>query len=117
MSFLQSTLQCFGDERLGARLLAGLSACDGVRVLGPGASEPRIGVVSFDVEGYHPHDVAHVLDEAVQVLVRSGHHCCQPLMEHCACPEGAVRASLYLYNSEEEVDLLLATVGELVRQG
>lgn len=105
------------EVRLVARLVAGLSACDGVRVLGPGASEPRIGVVSFDVEGYHPHDVAHVLDEAVQILVRSGHHCCQPLMEHCACPEGAVRASLYLYNSEEEVDLLLATVGELVRQG
>ncbi len=105
------------EERLVARLLAGLTACDGVRVLGPGEAEPRIGVVSFDVEGYHPHDVAHVLDEAVQVLVRSGHHCCQPLMEHCACPEGAVRASLYLYNTEEEVDLLLATVGELVRQG
>ena len=82
-----------------------------------GRRTPRIGVVAFDVEGYHPHDVAHVLDEAVQVLVRSGHHCCQPLLEHCACPEGAVRASLYLYNTEEEVDLLTATVDELARQG
>ncbi len=105
------------EEALTARLLAGLSACDGVRVLGPDGRTPRIGVVAFDVDGYHPHDVAHVLDEAVQVLVRSGHHCCQPLMEHCGCPDGAVRASLYLYNTEEEVDLLTATVGELARQG
>ena len=105
------------EEALTARLLAGLATCDGIRILGPGPGVPRIGVVAFDVEGYHPHDVAHVLDEAAQVLVRSGHHCCQPLLEHCACPEGAVRASLYLYNTEEEVDLLAAMVGELVRMG
>jgi cysteine desulfurase/selenocysteine lyase len=105
------------EERLVQRLLAGLSGCEGIRVLGPIDGAPRIGVVAFDVEGYHPHDVAHVLDEAVQVLVRSGHHCCQPLLEHCRCPEGAVRASLYLYNTEEEVDLLVATVDELVRMG
>ncbi|MEN6342392.1 MAG: cysteine desulfurase [Methanospirillum sp.] len=105
------------EEVLTARLVDGLSACEGVRVLGPDGRVPRIGVVAFDVDGYHPHDVAHVLDEAVQILVRSGHHCCQPLMEHCGCPEGAVRASLYLYNTAEEVDLLAATVSELVRMG
>jgi len=105
------------EEVLTARLLDGLSACEGVRLLGPDSRAPRIGVVAFDVDGYHPHDIAHVLDEAVQILVRSGHHCCQPLLEHCGCPEGAVRASLYLYNTAEEVDLLAATVGELVRMG
>ena len=103
------------EERLVRRLLSGLDACDGVRILGPAPGTPRIGVVAFDVEGYHPHDVAHVLDEAAQILVRSGHHCCQPLMEHCACPEGAVRASLYLYNTDEEIDRLVATVDELAR--
>lgn len=105
------------EERLVRHLLDGLGACDGVRIIGPDAETPRIGVVAFDVEGYHPHDVAHVLDEASQILVRSGYHCCQPLLEHCACPEGAVRASLYLYNTEEEVNLLAATVGELARMG
>ena len=105
------------EERLVTRLLSGLGGCVGVRVLGPADGAQRIGVVAFDVEGYHPHDVAHVLDESVQVLVRSGHHCCQPLLEHCACPEGAVRASLYLYNTDDEVDLLVATVDELARMG
>ncbi len=84
--------------------------------MGADAETERIGVVSFTVRGMHPHEVAQVLDEAAAILVRSGHHCCQPLMEHLGLPDGTVRASTYIYNTEEEIDMLIATVEELSRR-
>ncbi len=104
------------EERLTARLIDGLAALDGVTVAGLDAGSERIGVVSFTVEGMHPHEVAQVLDEAAAVLVRSGHHCCQPLMEHLGLPEGTVRASTYIYTTKEEIDTLIATVEEISRR-
>ncbi|MDV2482171.1 cysteine desulfurase [Methanoculleus sp. Wushi-C6] len=104
------------EERLAARLIDGLAALDGVTVAGPDASGERIGVVSFTVEGMHPHEAAQVLDEAAAVLVRSGHHCCQPLMEHIGLPDGTVRASTYIYTTAEEVDTMIATVEEISRR-
>lgn len=97
------------------RLVEGLSAIDRVRVYVPERPESRIGVVSFTIDGLHPHQVAQALDEQSDVLVRSGHHCCQPLMEHLSLPDGTVRASLALYTNEDEIDLLIASVEELVR--
>ena len=61
------------------------------------------------------HEVAQQLDEAADILVRSGHHCCQPLMDALGLPDGTVRASLALYNTAEEIDMLLATLEELTR--
>ena len=104
------------EERLAARLIDGLAALDGVAVVGADAPGNRIGVVSFTVEGMHPHEVAQVLDEAAAVLVRSGHHCCQPLMEHLGLPAGTVRASTYIYTTKEEIDTLIATVEEISRR-
>ena len=104
------------EERLAARLLNGLTALDSVEVAGADASGERIGVVSFTVKGMHPHEVAQILDETATVLVRSGHHCCQPLMEHLGLPNGTVRASAYLYTTEEEIDTLIATVEEISRR-
>ena len=72
-------------------------------------------MVSFTVDGFHPHEVAQQLDEAADILVRSGHHCCQPLMEWLGLPDGTVRASLGLYNTEEEIDMLVATLEEMTR--
>ena len=67
---------------------------------------------------YHPHDVVHVLDGGRPGPFRSGHHCCQPLLERCALPRGRGPGEpVPLYNTEEEVDLLTATVGESARQG
>jgi cysteine desulfurase/selenocysteine lyase len=97
------------------RLVEGLSAIDRVRVYVPERPESRIGVVSFTIDGLHPHQVAQALDEQSDVLVRSGHHCCQPLMERLSLPDGTVRASLALYTNEDEIDLLIASVEELVR--
>ena len=103
------------EERLTDRLISGLQNVKGVHVYAPEKSVGRIGVVSFTVDNLHPHEVAQQLDESADILVRSGHHCCQPLMERLGLPDGTVRASLGLYNTEEEVDMLVATLDELTR--
>ena len=99
------------NESLTDLMVRGLSGIEGVHVYGPGTSNQRIGVVSFTVDGMHPHDVAHILDEASGIMVRSGEHCCIPLMRLLGTMDGTVRASLHLYNNEEDVDRLLTTVG------
>jgi len=68
----------------------------------------RVGVVSFNVKGVHPHDVAGVMDED-GIAVRSGHHCTQPLMQRLNI-ENALRASFYLYNTKEEIDKFLISL-------
>lgn len=84
-----------------------LCAVPDVRVYGPPAAE-RSGVVSFTVGEIHPHDLATILDEA-GVCIRAGHHCAQPLMRRLDVPATA-RASFYLYNTEQDVDALVAGV-------
>jgi cysteine desulfurase/selenocysteine lyase len=103
------------EEELTTRLIDGLTRNRKVQAFAPNLPEFRIGVVSFTVDGFHPHEVAQQLDETADILVRSGHHCCQPLMESLGLPDGTVRASLALYNTAEEVDMLLATLEELTR--
>jgi cysteine desulfurase / selenocysteine lyase len=103
------------ERALTARMIAGLSSITGVTVYGPPPGKNRIGVVSFTVENLHPHDVAHILDEAAGIMVRSGEHCCIPLMRHIGTPEGTVRASLHLYNNAEDVEQLIMTVDEISR--
>ena len=78
-----------------------------VRVYGPPPAE-RSGVVSFTVGEIHPHDLATILDEA-GVCVRAGHHCAQPLMRRLNVPATA-RASFYVYNTEADVDALVAGI-------
>jgi cysteine desulfurase/selenocysteine lyase len=92
------------EQRLVALADARLRALPGVRVYGP-PPERRSGVVSFTVQGVHPHDLATVLDEG-GVCVRAGHHCCQPLMRSLGVSATA-RASFYLYNDEGDVDALV----------
>jgi cysteine desulfurase/selenocysteine lyase len=84
-----------------------LAAIPSVTVYGPPAEE-RSGVVSFTVEGIHPHDLATILDE-LNVCVRAGHHCAQPLMRRMHVPATA-RASFYVYTTPADVDALVAGV-------
>jgi cysteine desulfurase / selenocysteine lyase len=95
----EQTLTALASERL--------TAIPGVRVYGPPPAE-RSGVVSFTVDGIHPHDLATILDES-NVCVRAGHHCAQPLMRRLALPATA-RASFYVYNTSADVDALVAGV-------
>ncbi len=80
-----------------------LSAIEGLRILGPGPTR-RGGLLAFTLEGVHPHDIAAVLD-MFGVAVRAGHHCAQPVHDFFGIPATA-RASFYLYNTLEEVDVL-----------
>lgn len=103
------------EETLTARLIDGLRDIEGVRIFAQDDPAQRIGVVSFTVTGLHPHEVAQALDENADIMVRSGHHCCMPLMERLALPDGTVRASLYLYSTKNEVDTLVTTVNEIAK--
>jgi cysteine desulfurase/selenocysteine lyase len=85
-----------------------LSEIPGVRVFGPADVEARSGVVSFTLEGVHPHDLSTVLDQD-GVCIRAGHHCAQPLMRRLGVPATA-RASFYVYNDEQDVDALVKGV-------
>ncbi|MCY8699820.1 cysteine desulfurase SufS [Bacillus spizizenii] len=90
------------EHKLAAYALERFSQLDGVTVYGP---EERAGLVTFNLEDVHPHDVATVLD-AEGIAVRAGHHCAQPLMKWLDVTATA-RASFYLYNTEEEIDKLV----------
>ena len=98
---------------LAERLLAGLAERPWVRMLGPADMRDRAPVVSFDVDGVHPHDVCAVLDSH-GVAARGGHHCAQPLMDRFGL-DGATRASFAFYNAAEDVDALLAGLDEAAR--
>jgi len=81
-----------------------LEEIPGVKVFGPSADK-KGGVASFTLEGVHPHDVAQILDRD-GIAVRAGHHCAQPLHEKFGIP-ATTRTSFYLYNTKDEVDLLV----------
>ena len=80
-----------------------------VQVYGP---ENRAGVVSFDVEGMNPHDVAIILDQTRKICVRSGYHCAMPALQNMGL-KGTVRASFALYNTMEEVEALAEAVSNI----
>jgi len=100
------------EEQLLNHALERLSTYDWVELYGPSAEE-RVGVISFNVRGVHPHDVAGMLDEE-GIAIRSGHHCAQPLMDRLGM-EHAARMSFYLYNSKEEIDLAIDTLEKVKR--
>lgn len=80
----------------------------GVTIFGPERAEDRGGVVSFELEGIHPHDVGQVLDSH-GVAIRAKHHCAQPVMAALRVPATA-RASFYIYNTTDEVDALASSL-------
>jgi len=91
------------ERELVAYAFEQLSQVEGVRILGPGPDE-RGGLVAFVMEGVHHHDLAAIVDQD-GIAVRAGHHCAQPLHEHYGI-SGSARASLYLYNTRQEIDKL-----------
>jgi len=97
------------EERLAAYAHDRLTEHDDVEVYGPPGDE-RVGLVSFNVDGVHAHDLSEILNE-FGVAVRAGDHCTQPLHEVLGAP-ASTRASFYLYNTREEVDALVDAVDE-----
>ncbi|MFI5565674.1 cysteine desulfurase [Amycolatopsis japonica] len=110
-------LSAIGMDRVAAHehalteaALAGLGEIPGVRIVGPTDMVDRGGLVSFVIDGVHPHDSGQVLD-SLGVAVRVGHHCAWPLHRACSVP-ATVRASFYVYNTLSEVDALVNGVRE-----
>ena len=98
------------EHKLTKRAIDGLSAIPGLNIIGPRDLNNRGGVVSFTVEGIHPHDLGQVLDDR-GIAVRTGHHCAWPLMQSLKV-QSTTRASFYLYNTESEVDQLISGIIE-----
>lgn len=96
------------EQMLVAYALDKMKALDGLTVYGPRTAARRSGIVSFNLEGLHPQDLGEILDQQ-GVAIRTGHHCCQPLMQHYGV-SGMARASFYLYNTPAEVDALVSAL-------
>jgi cysteine desulfurase/selenocysteine lyase len=100
-------LEAIGEHErdLTAYALPRLREVPGLRIFGPSDDTDREGLISFEIEGIHPHDVSEILDRH-GVAVRAGHHCAQPLMKRLGVA-ATTRASFAVYNSTEEVDRLI----------
>ncbi len=93
------------EHKLAAYALEKMKDINGMTIYGPHDPSKRAGLVTFNLDDVHPHDVATVLD-AEGIAVRAGHHCAQPLMKWLKASATA-RASFYLYNNEEDIDKLV----------
>ena len=91
------------EHKLAMYAMRRINEIDGLRVFGP--QERKVGIVTFNLDEVHPHDVATVLD-SYGVAIRAGHHCCQPLMRWLNVSSTA-RASVYLYNNEQDIDRMI----------
>jgi cysteine desulfurase/selenocysteine lyase len=96
------------EARLTGRILDGIGAIEGARVIGPSGLQGRLGVISFTLDAIHPHDLCQWLDRR-GVALRGGHHCAQPLAKRFGIA-GTSRASLAPYNNDADVDALLAGI-------
>ena len=102
-------------RELALRMIDGLSALGSrARLIGPSGSQARFPVVSFLIDGVHPHDLCQILD-AHGVALRGGHHCAQPYMDHLGVA-GTTRASLAIYNDEADVDAFLNGLDDAIRR-
>jgi cysteine desulfurase/selenocysteine lyase len=99
------------EEILVERVLTGLQNISGVEIIGSKSSVNRGSAISFTIEGVHPHDVGQVLDD-LGIAVRTGHHCAWPLMQELKL-NATTRASFYLYNTPEEVDVFLDGINQV----
>ena len=93
------------EQELTTRCLEGMKKIPHIHIIGSLDPKEKNGVISFTIEGVHPHDAATILD-SFGIAIRSGHHCAQPLGAHLGI-EASNRASFYIYNTPEEIDYFL----------
>ena len=99
---------------LTTQLMEGLKKVPHVQIQGSPDPKEHCGIVSFTIDGVHPHDVSSILD-ADGIAVRAGHHCAQPLMQQVGVMS-TTRASMYFYNTEEDIEKLLTSVQTIRRR-
>ncbi len=102
------------ENHLAQIALSGLKKLDEVNIIGSENSAEHCGIITFTVNGVHPHDISAILD-AEGVAIRAGHHCAQPLMKYLGTPSTA-RASFFFYNTEDEARRFVDAVSELRRK-
>ncbi|MBP3297448.1 MAG: SufS family cysteine desulfurase [Lachnospiraceae bacterium] len=105
------------EQKLVSILLDGMKQLPYVQVYGPEDAALHSGIVTFNIDGCHPHDISTVLDDE-HIAIRAGHHCAQPLMEylqeHCRMEfRATARASVYFYNTEEEAERFIDAMGKI----
>lgn len=111
-------LSAIGFEKIQAReealtklLFDGMKAISGIQIIGSDKAEEHKGIITFKIDGVHPHDIAAILD-ADKIAVRAGNHCAQPLLDHLGTGATA-RASLAFYNTKEDIDRFLASLSTI----
>lgn len=102
------------ERELEKLLFDGMSQIPYVHILGSAKPEEHGGILSFVVDGVHPHDIATILDDS-QIAVRAGHHCAQPLLRHLGVMS-SVRASLSFYNDEKDIECFLKCLAGVRRR-
>ena len=108
--FARGRIPPYGEDDLVRQTREALRSINSVTLFGP---DDAAGIVSFAIEGVHPHDIGTILDEE-GVAIRAGHHCAQPLMEHLGVPATA-RASFGIYSDESDIAALVRGI-ERVRK-
>lgn len=99
------------EQKLMAHLMPQLSDIEGLSIYGPTDYTKRTGIVTFNLDGVHPHDLATAFDME-GIAIRAGHHCAQPLMRYLDTPATA-RASFYFYNTKEDVDQFVVSLKKI----
>ncbi|MBQ7881287.1 MAG: SufS family cysteine desulfurase [Treponema sp.] len=99
------------EQMLTTKLMNGMSRIPHINIIGNKDPNTRCGIVTFTIDGVHPHDIATLLSDE-NIAIRAGHHCAQPLQQYLQIPSSA-RVSLYLYNTEEEIEILLEKLSNL----
>ena len=102
------------EEELTKRAFDGLMKIPHINIQGSNNPKEHCGIISFTIDGVHPHDVSSILD-ADGIAVRAGHHCAQPLMEFLGVPS-TTRASIYFYNTKDDIDAFLNSVSSVRRR-
>ena len=102
------------ENHLSEIAISGLKKIGDVHIIGSENSSQHCGIITFTVNGVHPHDISAILD-ADGIAIRAGHHCAQPLMKYLGTPSTA-RASFFFYNTGEEVRRFVKSVSELRRK-
>lgn len=101
-------------EKLVKQALEGMQGIKGIQIYGPTDAKSKVGIISFNVAGADPHEVALMLDESRKIATRSGHHCAYHLHRFLGV-DGSVRASFSVYNTEEEVGVFLEELGKVAK--
>lgn len=105
------------ERKLAGKLLDAIRSIPGSAIYGSQSAEGRSALVSFNLKGVSAHQVALMCDSLSKIALRSGVFCAQPAMGSLGCPQGAVRASLYVYNTDKEIEAFRKTLSEIAKLG